>query len=131
VIQGAAVATIVLNTIALWRQESLIPSRTGPARPSARISAAAGAPSRAGDGARACCSRSASAPPAFSMQDILLEPYGGEVLGMSVSATTGLTAIWGLGMLIAFAIASRARPRRRPDPPGGYGAALGTFAFAA
>jgi BCD family chlorophyll transporter-like MFS transporter len=41
------------------------------------------------------------------MQDILLEPYGGEVLGMSVSATTGLSALWGTGMLIAFASASR------------------------
>jgi BCD family chlorophyll transporter-like MFS transporter len=38
---------------------------------------------------------------AFATHDVLLEPYGGQVLGMSVSATTGLTALWGLAMLVA------------------------------
>ncbi|MEI2776518.1 MAG: BCD family MFS transporter [Tetrasphaera sp.] len=33
-------------------------------------------------------------------QDVLLEPYGAEVLGMSVSATSRLTAIWGVGVLL-------------------------------
>lgn len=33
-------------------------------------------------------------------QDVLLEPYGGDVLGMSVSATSRLTAIWGVGVLL-------------------------------
>ena len=30
---------------------------------------------------------------AFTMQDVLLEPYGGEILGLSVGATTMLTAL--------------------------------------
>ena len=34
-------------------------------------------------------------------QDVLLEPYGGLVLGMSPSATTRLTAYWGVGVLVA------------------------------
>lgn len=34
-------------------------------------------------------------------QDVLLEPYGGLVLGMSPSATTRLTAFWGVGVLTA------------------------------
>jgi BCD family chlorophyll transporter-like MFS transporter len=34
-------------------------------------------------------------------QDVLLEPYGALVLGMSVSATTQLTAFWGMGVLSA------------------------------
>ncbi len=34
-------------------------------------------------------------------QDVLLEPYGALVLGMSVSETTRLTAWWGGGVLIA------------------------------
>lgn len=34
-------------------------------------------------------------------QDVLLEPYGALVLGMSVSATTRLTAIWGVGTVIS------------------------------
>jgi BCD family chlorophyll transporter-like MFS transporter len=33
-------------------------------------------------------------------QDVLLEPYGGEVLGMSVSQTSRLTTIWGVGVFI-------------------------------
>jgi hypothetical protein len=36
---------------------------------------------------------------AFNMQDVLLEPYGGEILGLSVSSTTLLTATWALGAL--------------------------------
>jgi BCD family chlorophyll transporter-like MFS transporter len=34
-------------------------------------------------------------------QDVLLEPFGGLVLGMSPSATTRLTAFWGVGVLLA------------------------------
>jgi BCD family chlorophyll transporter-like MFS transporter len=95
VIQGAAIATMVLNTIALWRQESLHPSRTAPAHPAPDLPRQLARLHRAPGARAACCWQSASAPPGFSMQDILLEPYGGEVLGMSVSATTGLSALWG------------------------------------
>lgn len=35
------------------------------------------------------------------MQDVILEPFGALVLGMSVSETTQLTAFWGLGTLVA------------------------------
>lgn len=38
---------------------------------------------------------------AFASHDILLEPYGGQVLHMSISATTGLTGLWGVAMLVA------------------------------
>lgn len=34
-------------------------------------------------------------------QDVLLEPYGGLVLAMSVGETTGLTQQWGIGILLA------------------------------
>lgn len=34
-------------------------------------------------------------------QDVLLEPFGALVLGMSVSQTTRLTAIWGVGTVIS------------------------------
>jgi BCD family chlorophyll transporter-like MFS transporter len=37
---------------------------------------------------------------AFSMQDVLLEPYGGSLLGMSVSQTTILTALTAAGALL-------------------------------
>jgi BCD family chlorophyll transporter-like MFS transporter len=38
---------------------------------------------------------------AFGTHDVLLEPYGGQVLAMSVTATTRLTAFWGVAMLAA------------------------------
>ena len=44
---------------------------------------------------------------AFSMNEVLLEPYGGQILGMSVSDTTMLTAILAVGGLIGFSWASR------------------------
>ena len=37
----------------------------------------------------------------FGTHDILLEPYGAEILGMSVTATTLLTALWGVAMIVA------------------------------
>jgi BCD family chlorophyll transporter-like MFS transporter len=43
---------------------------------------------------------------AFGMQDVLLEPYGGMVLGMPVGATTSLTASLAFGGLAGFSIAS-------------------------
>ena len=42
---------------------------------------------------------------AFNMADVLLEPFGGEVLGLSVSYTTKLTALFAIGGLTGFASA--------------------------
>lgn len=42
---------------------------------------------------------------AFATHDVLLEPYGGQVLGMSVSATMQLTALWGVMTIIGVAFA--------------------------
>jgi len=39
------------------------------------------------------------------MQDVLLEPYGGLVLGMNVETTTQLTMFWGLGTLVSMLLA--------------------------
>lgn len=41
---------------------------------------------------------------AFATHDVLLEPYGGQVLQMSVAETTQLTALWGLSMLMAIVL---------------------------
>ena len=49
---------------------------------------------------------------AFNMQDVLLEPYGGEILGLSVSATTLLTASSAMGALVGFGLAARWLARR-------------------
>jgi MFS transporter, BCD family, chlorophyll transporter len=105
VVQGAAVVTIVLNVIALWKQEPRRPSETAHAqevpdfgkvwrlfladRRTRRMLVAVGL------GAAG-----------FSMQDVLLEPYGAEVLGMGVGETTRLTAVWAAGTLLALAVSS-------------------------
>ncbi|MEI7645169.1 MAG: BCD family MFS transporter [Chloroflexales bacterium] len=41
----------------------------------------------------------------FATHDVLLEPYGGQVLKMSITQTSQLTALWGVGMLVAIALA--------------------------
>ena len=106
VIQGAAVVTMVLNVVALWKQEARDPASTSHdiAQPSFQEAWQAFS-----DGKRT--SRLLLAVGlgtlAFSMQDILLEPYGGEVLGLSVSATTLLTALFAGGTLAGFALAAQ------------------------
>ncbi len=130
VIQGAAAVTVVLNLVALWKQEARDPSRNrSVVRPPFRE--AWRRLCRQGRATRLLLAVALGSA-GFSMQDILLEPYGGEVLGLSVSATTGLTAIFALGMLGAFAFASR-QLSRGADPVrlAAYGALVGIFAFAA
>lgn len=49
----------------------------------------------------------------FATHDVLLEPYGGQVLNMTVTQTSRLTALWGVGMLVSIAIAGWALWRGR------------------
>ncbi len=61
-------------------------------------------------------------------QDVLLEPYGGQVLGMSVSQTSRLTSIWGVGVLITLVAGLPIIKRIGKKPTaniGAYGASLG------
>jgi BCD family chlorophyll transporter-like MFS transporter len=68
----------------------------------------------------------------FSMQDILLEPYGGQVLHLSVGSTTTLTALLALGGLAGMALAARGLSRQRdPYRVAATGVVAGLFAFAA
>ncbi|MEM6381880.1 MAG: BCD family MFS transporter [Pseudomonadota bacterium] len=114
VIQGAAVVTLVLNIVALWKQEARQPEKTRADRhlPSFRE---AWASFSSDDGTKRLLVAVGLGTLAFAMQDILLEPYGGEVLGLSVSATTLLTAIFAGGTLLGFALAAR-RLSRQCDP---------------
>lgn len=106
VIQGAAVVTLALNLIALWGQEPRRPGLTNHDRP--RPSLRAAWAELAADGrASRLMAAVALGTAAFSMQDILLEPYGGEILDLSVGATTALTAVMAGGSLIGFALAAR------------------------
>ena len=130
VVQGTAVATVVINVIALWKQEPRRPALTAPDLPREGLAVAwrrYGSDPRAGRLLVAVGLGSA----AFAMQDVLLEPYGAEILGLSVSATTLLTAILAGGTLVGFALAGR-RLGAGGDPCrlAAMGAAAGTLAFA-
>ena len=52
---------------------------------------------------------------AFNMQDVLLEPYGGQVLKLNVSETTLLTVAWAAGALMGLGIAAQ-RLNKGIDP---------------
>jgi BCD family chlorophyll transporter-like MFS transporter len=131
VIQGAAVATIFLNVIALWRQEAIDLQRAEapPERP--RFRDAWGEFIQGGRASRLLFAVGLGTA-AFSMQDILLEPFGGKVLGLSVSQTTLLTAMTAGGTLLAFALAARVLGRGgEPHRLASLGALVGVAAFAA
>lgn len=107
VVQGAAVATIVLNLVALWKQEKVRPmtqaERAEP-RPSFRD---AWSDFASGGDAGRLIAVVFLGTMGFNMQDVLLEPYGGEILGLSVATTTILTALWATGALMGFALAAK------------------------
>ena len=107
VIQGAAVATMVLNAVAMWKQESRSPPR-GRALPAPdQTFGEAWATFCTGDGAVRRLVIVGIGTMAFAMADILLEPFGGQVLNLTVAATTKLTALLALGGLLGFWFASR------------------------
>jgi BCD family chlorophyll transporter-like MFS transporter len=104
VVQGAAVLVVMLNLISLWKQEAR-GARRGAREP---------------DGFARNWRRLMALPKmrrflwtvglgtaAFSMQDIVLEPFGGEVLGLNVGLTSALTALSAGGALLAFVLAAR------------------------
>jgi BCD family chlorophyll transporter-like MFS transporter len=69
---------------------------------------------------------------AFNMQDIILEPYGGEILHLSVGDTTALTAILSFGALLAFAASARwLKHGINPHRLSAAGVLIGIAAFSA
>jgi len=106
VIQGAAVATVFLNFVAMWQQETLQHGKEKITTPDPTFTQAF-SNFCAGDGAVRQLVIIGVGTLAFGMADVLLEPFGGHVLNMSVSATTKLTALLAFGGLIGFALASR------------------------
>ncbi|MEM7470439.1 MAG: MFS transporter [Pseudomonadota bacterium] len=107
VVQGAAVVTLLLNIVALWKQEKVTPmSREERAAPRPLFRDAWNDLTSGGDAGRLLVVVFLGTM-AFNMQDVLLEPYGGEILGLSVSATTLLTALWAAGALLGFGLAAK------------------------
>jgi BCD family chlorophyll transporter-like MFS transporter len=109
VVQGSAVAVVMLNMNALWKQEAMNRSRAkkpGDADESEAFSrhwrAYVERP-----GVRRFLWTVGLGTFAFNMQDIILEPYGGEVLRLGVGATSVLTALTACGALLAFGVSAR------------------------
>ncbi|EIC20307.1 BCD family MFS transporter [Thiorhodovibrio frisius] len=131
VIQATAAMTVALNLVALWRQEAIDRKRAANPVRAPKFSATWKAFIKDRYAARLLVVVGLGTA-AFSMQDILLEPYGGEVLGLTVSQTTLLTAIWAGGTLIAFSLAGWLLTKGgNPNRMAAIGAALGLFAFVA
>lgn len=117
VLQGTAMAFVTLTAIALWRQEKLRPDGSLISDiPVMRIRLSFGQSLR----------RLSSltelrwiflllflATGAFATHDVLLEPYGAQILSLSVSQTTELTVFWGLAMLVAIGFSGIAMQRGR------------------
>jgi BCD family chlorophyll transporter-like MFS transporter len=131
IIQGVAVITVVLNVIAMWKQEARNPKLTARDAPRISFSQAWRQFSAAGRAKRLLIGVGLGSA-AFSMQDILLEPFGGQVFGLNVGETTWLTATLALGTLAGFAISAR-RLSSGGDPYrlASLGILAGIMAFAA
>ena len=135
VLQGTAAITMILNGVAMWKQE--------PRRSDAEVTALTAS---AGERSlRHAWSLFRGQPRAirrlvtiglgtlaFSMQDILLEPYGGQILHLAVGQTTALTAMLATGAGLAFVFGGK-RLARGGDPYrlAAAGALIGLFAFCA
>ncbi len=131
VIQGAAVITLVLNAISMWKQETRRPPRgAAPVAPDPTFRES-WATFCAGERTVRRLVIVGIGTMAFGMADILLEPFGGQVLDLSVAATTKLTALLALGGLLGFGFASHALGRGGdPYRMAAAGALIGLPAFA-
>jgi BCD family chlorophyll transporter-like MFS transporter len=131
IIQAAAVITFVLNGIALWKQEPRNPKLTDPSLPRISFRDAMAQFSNAGRSRRLLVAVGLGTA-GFSMQDILLEPYGGHVFGLSVGSTTALTALLAAGTLAGFTLAARLLGQSvNPHRVAALGILAGLSAFAA
>lgn len=131
VVQGAAVVTLALNIAALWKQEARDRSRAEAPAVAVRFRDAWRSFVRGGRAGRLLAAVALGSA-GFAMQDVLLEPYGGQVMEMAVGATSLLTAMTAAGAIAAFGLSARVLGR------GGdacrlaaMGTLVGVFAFAA
>lgn len=107
VIQGTAVVTAALNLVAMWKQEARDRGRAQKmraAKPTAFRTAWQDLIAR--PGMLRLMVIIGLGTFGYGMADVLLEPYGGQALDLSVAQTTKLTALLALGTLIGFGIAS-------------------------
>ena len=133
VIQGSAVITVALNLTAMWKQEARSRARAQ-AMKAARPLPFKDAWTQLAQtkGIMRLLAVICLGTFGFGMADVLLEPYGGQALGLSVANTTKLTALFAGGTLIGFGIASRMfSGASQPGKPALLGAGVGIPGFAA
>lgn len=133
VVQGTAMVTVLLNGIALWKQEARDRERA------AEVARTQPAPFREAwrrltghPRARRLLWAVGLGAGGFGMQDVLLEPYGGEILRLGVGDTSLLTAVAAAGAMVAFGLSARFLGRGGDAVRlSAMGCLAGTFAFAA
>lgn len=129
VTQTVALLTLVLNVLALWKQEPRSRLRK-PGVPVNDSFSSAWAHFCKGPHTLRRLVVVGLGTMAFMMEDVLLEPFGGEILQMSVAATTSLTAALALGGLIGFTAASKILSKGSdPYRMASWGAWVGLPAF--
>jgi MFS transporter, BCD family, chlorophyll transporter len=107
VVQGCGAMTMILNMIALWKQEKVKPMSAEEMAEVPPVFLESWRDFIEGGNAGRLLLLVVIGTMGFQMQDVLLEPYGGEILGLSVGATTWLTAANALGALTGFILAGR------------------------
>lgn len=131
-VQAAAVMTISLNVIALWKQEGRSRGRPPGEYEEDPDFLSSFKMFCSGENAVRRLWAIGLGTMAFSMEDILLEPFGGEILGLSVAQTTYLTAFLAMGGLVGFAWASHVLSKGAdPFKMASRGAMVGIPAFCA
>jgi MFS transporter, BCD family, chlorophyll transporter len=133
VIQGTAIVALVVNVFACWRQESG-DREWARAQRGKRQPVFMEAWFKFIDGGPAVRLLTATFVGMFALnlQDVILEPYGGEVLGLSVSQTTWLTGVYTLGSLAALGLAAPMLTRGwDPTRVSWAGLAVGALGFVA
>lgn len=110
-VQGVALATMVLNIIALWKQESRQPHLTRPDQAHPDFSET-WRQLRADPRSPRLMLVVGLGAAGFGMQDIMLEPAAGQLLDLSVAGTTLMNAVVAGGTLVGFAAAARSLDRR-------------------
>jgi BCD family chlorophyll transporter-like MFS transporter len=108
VVQGSAVMVIWMNLAALWKQEGRNTERAKARFDKEKADFGASWRAFAGrPGVKRFLWTVGAGTCAFNMQDIILEPYGGQILHLNVGATSALTALTAAGALVAFAVAAK------------------------
>ncbi|OYU74789.1 MAG: MFS transporter [Alphaproteobacteria bacterium PA3] len=132
VVQACAVIIVILNFIATWKQETLnsAPAASDPTAAPETFRESWDTFILQGQALRRLIVIGIGTL-AFTMSDVLLEPYGGQALALGVGMTTRLTAIFAGGSLVGFTVASHILSRGSdPVRLSGAGALMALPAFA-